>query len=346
MGGNALKAWGVERKEKVEFDVLVDEISTRLAQLFPKVRTTPVVAYADKTSFGDADILVASDHLPSNWIDQLKLGFSPQACLSNGHVHSFDYKNLQVDLIVIPEKSFEFSQNYFNYNDLGNLMGRVAHKMGFKYGHLGLYAPLRDGTHQYAELEISTDSRRVFEFLGYDFDRHQRGFKNLDEIFEFTISSPYVHRDIFLLDNRNHKARTRDAKRPTYTAFLQWLESHPEVNQYAWPQELDDKIRLKAEWHEKAKQHFPGYAQQATDAAERLALNRQFREKWNGTLVQEWTGLTGKPLGELMASCNRRPDFRSWVLTQTAEDLQTFAQNVAKTPQLKPTLGDKKRRIV
>lgn len=336
MGGNALKAWGVERKEKGEFDVLVADVCSRISEVFPQVRITPVVAYGDKTSFGDADLLVASDHLPSNWVEQLKLAFAPQAWLSNGHVHSFDFQKLQVDLIVVPEKSFEFSQNYFNFNDLGNLMGRIAHKMGFKYGHLGLYAPLRDGTHQYAELEISTDSRKVFEFMGYDFDRHQKGFQNLEEIFEFAASSPYVHRDIFLLDNRNHKARTRDAKRPTYTAFLQWLETHPEADRHVWPNEPEEKTQTKALWNDKAKTFFPHYETQFEEAKSKLAENRAFREKWNGQKVQEWTGLSGKELGELMAACSRRPEFSSWVLTQSDADLSVFAQNVAKTPQLKP----------
>lgn len=33
---------------------------------------------------------------------------------------------------------FNTSLEYLNWNDLGNLIGRIAHKFGLKYGHKGL----------------------------------------------------------------------------------------------------------------------------------------------------------------------------------------------------------------
>lgn len=347
MGGRALQHVGVERKNKQDYDIIVDKTLRIFTKLFPLTRITPVVAYGGKDSFGDADLLVESDTLPPTWPEILRSAFKPQAFISNGGVHSFDVDNLQIDLITVPSKSFDFAKNYFDFNDLGNLMGRVAHKMGFKYGHLGLFAPLRDGDHQYAEIEITRDSATAMRFLGYDPVRHAKGFSSLEEVFEFAITSPYVHRAIFLLDNRNAKSRMRDSKRPTYTKFLDWLPAHPEADRYVWPQDLEDKQRLKSKYLDLALASFPSFKASYDEANTELVARRAFRERWNGTLVSSWTGLEGKELGRLMAACTARPDFQPWVLDldsavcteelrKTANEIYASFPASAKPSKIKP----------
>lgn len=118
--------------------------------------------------------------------------------------------------MATPLEDFQTCRDYYTYNDLGNLIGRVAHKMGMKFGHLGLLYPLRDGDHLIAELVVTRDTRQALEFMGYDFDRWNQGFDQLTDIFEFAASTPYFNPEAFTLENLNHRNRTRNRKRNTF----------------------------------------------------------------------------------------------------------------------------------
>jgi hypothetical protein len=52
------------------------------------------------------------------------------------------------------------------------------------------------------------------------------------------------------------------------------------------------------------------------------------REKFNGELVSEWTGLTEKALGSLMMelknSFSSKEKLNEWVLTSTSEHVKAF----------------------
>jgi hypothetical protein len=339
MGGNALKQFGVERKSVEDYHVIVTELMVHLRALFPHTPMDPIQAYRSKTSFGDADILIASDTLPSDWMSIVETHFRPHAFLNNSPVHSFDFQNLQIDLIGVPKRVLPFAKNYFDFNDLGNLMGRVAHKMGLKYGHLGLYAPLRDGDHQYAELLVTDCSAEAMAFLGYDHQRHANGFDSLEDIFEFTISSPYVHRDIFLLDNRNYKSRIRDAKRPTYTSFLEWLKDHPEADKTPWPTELAQKTFVKATHFSRALTTFPEFAQRFHKATAEHRKKKDDAAKWNGHLVLNWTGLSGRELGMVVGAGQKRPDFHTWLSNSDESERREYARTLMTElfPNLQPS---------
>ena len=336
MGGQALKHVGVTRKTAEEYYEIVTEVRSKLSALFPQTRHSDIPAYATKPSFGDADILLESTSLPSNWVELAKAAFKPQDWVSNGTVHSLDVSGLQVDLITVPKESFDFAKAYFSYNDLGNLMGRIAHKMGFKYGHLGLFCPLRDGTHQFAEIPLTQDPAKAMVFLGFDPVRHAQGFDTLDAVFNYAISSPYTSRDIFLLMNRNAKSRVRDSKRPTYTAFLTWLETHPEADKYTWKFHLDEPTyhALRAEEKQtfltQAFTAFPGFKAEYDQAIASRRASIERNAFFNGTTVQELTKLSGKALGEFIQHCKSDPDFGALLDRQDTSELHQF---VAKKQQ-------------
>lgn len=331
MGGNALKNTATERKLKADYEIILKRVTDCLAETLPNVRVAEIKAYANKESFGDADILVESDNLPANWTNIIKEKLQPSEWVNNNVVQSFDVDKLQIDLILVPGDSFEFANHYFNYNDLGNLMGRIAHKMGFKYGHLGLFAPLRDDSHQYAEVAITKNSQEAMQFLGYDYKRYEEGFKDMDDIFTFAASSHLIHRDIFLLDNRNAKARVRDAKRPTYTAFLKWIESRPELDKHKWPEDNEEKLKIKQEWLKSAAMKFPNFKKQLSIELAELAERKLMRQVWNGELVSRWTGLSGEELGIVMKACKeKKENFNEWVMKSSANEREKYAQECAK----------------
>jgi len=143
MGGNALNFQTRRVESSAEFRTLVNEVLHILTREL-SWRAVPVRWYHTKESFGDMDILVDSDIIDPNWVDVVLEKFQPKDHFKNGSCLSFDYKDVQVDLILAPAKEFEFSYYYFAWNDLGNFVGRTAHRLGFKFGHDGLWYVLRD----------------------------------------------------------------------------------------------------------------------------------------------------------------------------------------------------------
>lgn len=312
MGGNALKHVGVERKLKADYDVVMTDVMTKLAELFPASRCGVPLSYSDKESFGDGDVLLESNWLPADWKEKIKEVFQPTDTVSNGGVFSFDYQKMQIDIITSPKEDFAINLTYLSYNDLGNLMGRVAHKMGFKYGHDGLTKVMRDGSEKVGEVPLSKNAKEIFHFLGYDYNRFCMGFQKLEHIFEFAASSPYFSRTIYQLENRNNVSRVRDAKRPTYTAFLKWLEEKSWLDKYHWSPYVGDNVSTERDaertyWNETAFKFFPHFKTEYDYRWSQHLLNLRAKLKWNGEIVSNLTGLKGKELGAFMKFCKDNP---------------------------------------
>jgi hypothetical protein len=280
--------------------------------MFPHNRVEPIRAYGSKESFGDMDLLFES--LGSvDWKDMLTMMFNPKQIVKNGGVWSFEYKDFQIDLILTSPDEFITSLFYFSYNDLNNLTGRVYHKMGFKFGHRGLSFVLKDGDYLFEEIVISNDPRKIYEFAGYDYNRYLKGFDGLQEIFDFVASSPYFHKDIYLLHNRNHTSRVRDKKRKTYSAFLDWCEEQDEFrNEYQWESMEERGGRKEVEiFMQRAFEMFPDFKIKYDAAFVQFERIRQFKALYNGDIVRELTGLQDQELGKFM---KHMKDFteRSW----------------------------------
>jgi hypothetical protein len=220
----------------------------------------------------------------------------------NSHVFSFDYKELQIDLILTAKEDFHTSIDYYNYNDLGNLLGRIAHKMGYKYGHKGLSVIVREGDYTIDEIVISKNTNEIMAFLGYNPVGRAFGFQTLEDIYEYVASGTYFNPEIFLLDNRNHKSRVRDKKRATYSGFLTWCEENKDtLTHYPWPS-LDERggCRLTEQWINLADLFWPGVKakiQAVHDYRDKCVASHA---KWSGGGVMERTGLKGKELGEFI----------------------------------------------
>lgn len=350
MGGNAMKHVGVTRKSAAEYLELTNRVIATLGALFPLLRCAPIAAYGQKDSFGDSDILIESDRLPADWLDIVQTAFKPQDMIVNGAVVSFDFDGMQVDLIATPAAQFAFAQTYYAFNDLGNLMGRIAHKMGLKYGHDGLWKQLREDDQVYADILVTRDVARAFALMGYDHARFLQGFDTLDDIFVFAASTPYFHRQIYLLDNRNAASRIRDAKRPSYTAFLAWIEDKPELDRYRWSawnggQTTPEREAERMHWEEHIfsvafAEARPQYLSALADHENR----KRAKLVWNGAIVAEHSGFTGRALGDFMASCrdsfldaphDPALTFERWIVTQSPDEIarRIKAYNIAGGPR-------------
>jgi len=318
MGGNALKNTYTRRYQKNEYLTVKCEIIEQLIQKTNRlVRIDDIESFRDKQSFGDLDLLIEyrhGTHFPKIDYRLLVESFNPNEIVKNGNVYSFDFKELQVDLIVTDSKFYDFSLSYYSFNDLGNLIGRVAHKMGLTYGHKGLYYKHRDqfGNIQ-GMVELTVDPKEAIEFLGYDFKRLNSGFDSLEEIFEYVVSSQYFNETIYALENRNNTARTRDRKRPSYTAFLQYITEHTFSDQFNY-----DCVDCKFKFMDKIQTAFPDFDEELQEINKKQEEKEQNKRKFNGYLVNELTGLTGKELGNFMSEFIKTTD----ILNSTPEQIE------------------------
>jgi len=323
MGGNALKHC-TGRFSREKYASVLEQITTDLKYLFPGIRVEDIKFYEQKESFGDMDLLVSSSALPSNWVHRLLQHWEPADHHKNGNVLSVEYDGIQVDLIVTKDEDFDSSALYFAYNDLGNLMGRIAHKFGLKYGHEGLGYPFRDGDNLVCVIPITKDPEKIFSLLGYDYGRWQQGFKTLEDIFEFTADTAFFNPSIYLLENRNHIARMRDRKRASYTAFLSWcrerypMMDNPEWRFYTFSE--DKKTNLPYIFD-----NFPEFRESYNRVAAALERKKAVKLRFNGDLVRQITGREGKDLGEFMTWLRKNGweggQFEAWVLGASDEEI-------------------------
>jgi hypothetical protein len=293
MGGLAL-AHCTRRFEAGEYYEVADQALQILERLYPCAKVRVIKAYRDKPSFGDLDILIESEYLQPFWIDRVSEAFNSKDSTKNGNVLSIEFREMQVDIIATKSDEFESSYQYFNYNDLGNLVGRVAHSMGLKLGHDGLtYKFMGAERYVFKEIKLLDDWEDVLPVLGYDWNRYKQGFDTLEDLFEFVVSSPFFNKAIYALENRNHAARTRDSKRKTYMEFLTWLEDYEETD-----------IQLGAKYADRLDyigNKVPSFWEQYDATVAEFEQAQEYKKRFNGELVSQWTGLEKQELGKFMA---------------------------------------------
>ena len=324
MRGNALKhIVETRRYSAAEYHAAVPEVISLVRQVVGQAaRVSVIPAYRTKADFGDMDVLVESSGYDTHdFRARLLKAFRAPDLVANGSVYSVPHGDLQVDLISASPKAFDFCHGYFSFNDLGNLIGRTAHKQGMSFGHDGLRFALRDGDYKFRDITVTRDFDEALDFLGYDAPRFSQGFDVIEEIFDYVADGDYFNRDIYLLDNRNAVSRIRDSKRKTYMEFLRWCEETPSLPAFAYPGD-------KSVWIPRIRQRFADFGP-ALDAAEAdLAVQRAVKSKFSGEYVRSITGLDGKELGGLMQRIREsfpdRPAMQSFVLASDDETVKAY----------------------
>lgn len=312
MGGHALSVEQV-RLPAHRYTPLAQKLEESF-RAFVGARVETIRAYRQKPDFGDLDLLVEAEALfalskdpedrweaARRWA--VNMGATDFAQSGSGPL-SFGYPlpegaSFQVDLIAVPAAEFDSHRDYFAWNDLGNLMGAVAHKMGMKFGHKGLLYPLREGTHLVEEILVTNDTHKALEFMGYNPKRWAQGFDTMEDMFQFASSTPYFSPEMFALKNLNNKNRTRNRKRKTFMTFLSWLDDGNWTGTpYVFPED-------RSVWVPSVRQAFPEFGRRLDDCIERVTNDRAIRERFNGRVLATWTGLEGQELGAALAKIRR-----------------------------------------
>lgn len=330
MGGTALVSKNVvtRRYDAVEYKILalevMDLIKVNLIEQPVKYlnKYSVIASYANKPTFGDLDVLL-NFYISVESIQRI---FDSKAITVNGDVTSFEYKNFQIDFIVVKPEEYDFAKGYFAYNDLGNLMGRVAHQMGFKFGHKGLYFQFKHTSHKRENILVTQDFDSAINFLGFNVNSYYMGFNDLEDIFDYVYNSAYFNPNIFYLDNRNNKAAVRDAKRPTYTSFLNYVElkvssrkdNAEKYFEYSNNKQcyLDNAYFIFSEFKARCDVAIANYKEQVL-----------YKSKFNGLIVSNLVNITGKDLGLFMNHLNIQTAMhatttaRTWILNNKQENI-------------------------
>lgn len=259
----------------------------------------------EKEDFGDIDILIPSNEMeaarnsigtltwknPETGESYLKQLTHPES--QDSFMITYEFRgttyNIQVDLIPTNSETFDFAFGYFSYNDLGNLIGRVAHRRGFKFGHDGLWYIHRRGDRVIGEYRFPLTFAQALEELGFDALQWAMGFDSYEDAFNWVKNSKYFDPSAFPLEHRNHRSRTRDAKRKTYMMFLQWLNFDGEY--------VESKREAIIDSYRKTDQTFNAALTEFEKADD---LRIAYRDRINGEVVGVLTNLQGKELGSCM----------------------------------------------
>lgn len=309
MGGNIFKGMN-RRYSEFEYLELYGEVMNKLGESIISPKFSPyycmsaIKSYMKKESFGDMDIVVNSNYLLVDWIPSLVKEFNlPHGhWVKNGNIFSFLYKEFQIDLIISPTEDYQSSLDYFAWNDLGNLIGRITHKLGIKFGHDGSWIILRDGDYQIGKILVTKSIQDLLEFIGLDYPQWQAGFLTMEDAYLWLTKSKYFNKHIFDLDNRNHQARVRDAKRVNYTNFITWLESQDNLIEYPYESIVSrGGYNIREPFFALICEKFPHVLDEYNSIINTHEENKQFKQKFNGEIVHKLTGLENKELGEFMA---------------------------------------------
>lgn len=228
MGGNAIKTLPIRRYCKNEYNKLCIEVINILTK-FLNIDETKVndyfritKSYTDKETYGDIDIIINSDtvNTKNNDIDSIiENCFHSKEIHKNSNMYSFSYKDFQIDFVIVCNDYYESTYNYYNWNDLNILIGKIAHRLNLVYTTKGLFYK-----HTYKNtknnIPLTKDIALILDILGFDFETYNNGFTSMKSIFDFVINSKYFSRYVFLNKNSNSKYVQ---KREMYNEFIKYI---------------------------------------------------------------------------------------------------------------------------
>ena len=318
MGGKAIKNAYVRRYEKQEYFDLCSKLLPKLKELF-QTEVELVESFRDKESFGDADVLVLGRFDHSKIVSALR-NLEPNEIFKNGHVYSFDYAELQIDLIFTKPEEWESSKLFFKWGDTGNIAGKIYHRLGCKYGYSGLIMPIRDldDSKKVGDILISQDGKKIFEFLGLSWNRYLEGFNNEKEMFDYIVQSRFFNPESFKLENLNSINKKRNKRRKVYGEFVDYVSKME--SKYTFT-ELDKSSHLK-----EMEEFFEcPISEKINDLRKEEQFKKSLAEKFNGELVMKWSGKTeGKEVGELLERFKKyvEKDFYQYLIDTDKEIIE------------------------
>lgn len=327
MGGTALKHLGFEsrRISKEEYLEIVFEIREIGRKHFSAFYD--ILHYTSKPDHGDIDF-VCLDKPPLGETTNFKEIFGATYYSQNSCVHSFDYKGVQIDIAVTNSlDSFTYYYLFSCFSPMGNVLGRLVKQKGLKWGIDGLTYPIKlSDSEQLGNVKVDVHGPyitfdKLLEFLGLEnnfgdcYERFKTAFEAQEDIFKWLSSSKLFNKDIFAFENLNHMNRKRDRLRKDYHSWLEYIKDKP--NKFVGNE--DKTVYIK-----EINNHFHCYInKEAGDLIAKHTYKKFLKEKFNGKMVSEWTGLQGEQLGKIIKSYKDSiEDFDNFIQLKSKESIE------------------------
>lgn len=280
MGGNATLEYNTKRITKENYDKIIHYLNNFLKEeIFSKNEELfgfPL-SYKNKESHGDIDLLT-SMYLPqllSKLIKNKEIVVEPsflnKKIQKNGDVKinsaiesipvkivssdlTTDY--FQLDLININKQDFETAYHYYCFNDLGNMIGRIAYGEGLRFGQDGLYYVF-PYEHEFTKIlgktkiYISNDYFKILQLLDFkdedikDRESFYNKFYEKEDVYNFILNNKNFTPYVFLNTFKNSKAKMRDNKRKVLNDFVELLINKGFVTRYEAYEASEEELPFK-----------------------------------------------------------------------------------------------------
>ncbi len=305
MGGNLLKTFNLPEKRipRSEYEILcktlLDFFSSVIIGDF-KIGIAPHVR--NKADFGDIDLIIGSDELKlkDNNLQYSLKDFIEKIFKYTPHINdktfSFPYCDFQVDIKVVDLKSFDGHFAYSSWGDCSNLMGTIFKRLNLSLTHKGLVKRVHR-----ENVVLLTNYLDICNYGGFDGEKWKAGFESQEEVFQFIYNSEFFDSKIFQLKELNSENRSRNSKRTMYMNFLDFISKMPYK---------EFQFKTVSEYEEEQTKQFAALKMAKERLQEELSLSKIEKSRFNGFLAQEWTGLRGKKLGDLIKKFNSLYDVR------------------------------------
>ncbi len=292
MGGSLFSS---KRLPTAEYVVLEKTVLDILKNRFPERRFDVPDGFKDKTDYGDLDIITSFPLITDNELKEM-FGVTDDQIHHNSSVISFSYQSFQIDLCHFEPEYLDTALDYMRQSDTSNIIGQMArYSTGYRLTHKGLMYPVRlKPEDNLGEIRVSTNRKSIHEFLDLDHEQWLKGFDNALQMFEWISRSRYFNPDCFKFEALSHQDRTRNVKRKTYSAFVEWLDG--QLFKYSY-----EVTKNKQEHLFRGLLHFRNESGWWIDQAQKMIQDRQWQEQaratFNANDIMEITGLSGPALG-------------------------------------------------
>jgi hypothetical protein len=296
MGGRAIakiiNKEEAKRITKTEKENYIKKFISFLNHLFP------VREILSKEDFGDIDFLYSGDLNVLEIEKLIKANFENyQGYSKNSNIYSYAINDQEIDIIHLEKENTETARHYFADNDKGNLIGVIYNRMGFIYGHEGLFLRM-----PFTKLLLSKDSGKIFKFLKFSEEVINKminiGFKTYEEMFDTVISSPYFDFEYYAYENLNNENRTRNKKRKTYQMFLDYLKNK---DKKSLPFTKEKMMYDALIFFDKEKEYIEVLREQENNKLRKTLIN--------GDIIAKLTGFKNEELGKFIMFLKHNESF-------------------------------------
>ena len=187
-----------------DFSGFADSSRRILLKFYSRVIVPPEAP--EKVDHGDIDVLI-DEPLFKFTIEDLKHALNAEAHTKAGYVSSFAIqlpedrdKYFQLDIQTSKKGSLEWASVIYGYGDIWHIIGSTVTRFGLALDDSGLHARVKKiegSSRKYCLLFLTGDPQEMMDFLGLDGLKYEKGFSNLDELFDWAVSMPFFRTKIF-----------------------------------------------------------------------------------------------------------------------------------------------------